>query len=130
MPAAPSTDIDGQYRPQRGAPDIGADEFYDAVALDNLNVACPPSSNGLTAIDAQASPANASRPVSYTVSTADELPRLYTGWTSATLDVGWALPGVKTVIITATNPHGSIARNCVVNVSAPARAVWMPVLNQ
>jgi hypothetical protein len=125
-PGAPSTDIDGEFRPQRGAPDIGADEFYDTVPLSDMSVNCPPASAGVSLLAAQSSPANASRPVTYTISTPGEPPRSFTGWTSDTFGVPWVSPGAKTVTVTASNGLGSVTRDCTIAVSAAARVFWMP----
>jgi hypothetical protein len=129
-PGAPSTDIDGQYRPQRGAPDIGADEFYDAVPLSDFTLNCPPASAGLSLLGAQTSPPNLSRPVTYTLNAPGEPARTFTGWTSDTLGVPWTAPGAKTVTVTAANPLGSVTRSCAVAVSAAARVFWMPVVGR
>jgi hypothetical protein len=129
-PGAPGYDIDGQYRPQRGAPDIGADEFYDAVPLSDFTLNCPPASAGLSLLGAQTNPPNLSRPVTYTLNAPGEPTRTFTGWTSDTLGVPWISPGAKTVTVTAANPLGSVTRSCAVAVSAAARVFWMPVVGR
>jgi predicted outer membrane repeat protein len=123
----PSTDIDGQYRPQRGASDIGADEFYDAVPLSGLSAPCPATSSGLTLIPASIAPVTASGPISYTVFEGAMPIYSQMGSGSATLAIPWQIAGAKQLTITASNGLGSASVPCAINVTGPAKRQYLPV---
>jgi hypothetical protein len=127
---AQSTDIDGQFRPQRGALDIGADEYSMPVALSGLSALCPATRTGLTLIQAKVAPIVASAPITYTVFEGALPVYTQTGSVSATLAISWQVSGTMQLTITASNGLGSASVTCEINVAGTVKRQYLPAASR
>jgi hypothetical protein len=122
------SDIDNQPRPNpsTGLPDLGADEYWLPVAIDQVIISGP-------------SVVSATLPISYTanVSPADATPNIVYNWSPYPVSGQgtpiaffiWLNPGTYTVTVTARNVSGSaMASLPVLVLPGPVRSVFFPVI--
>jgi hypothetical protein len=121
-------DIDGQYRPQRSRPDIGADEVYDAIPLTNVVLNCPQTSDGVLVAPVKIDPAAASPP--FEIQVVDGSTRIYSNTVSSpttTLAIPWQLTGTKTLTLLVSNGIGQATASCGTIATRRAQQMYLPL---
>jgi uncharacterized repeat protein (TIGR01451 family)/CSLREA domain-containing protein len=96
-------DLDGDFRPQGPAPDVGADEFAQ-IAPTSASISGPAEGivGQVYTFTASYEPLTANQPVSYTWSPGPD-----SGQGTDTAAYSWDSPGAKTISVTVENVYGA-----------------------
>ena len=119
LEAGVAHDIDGQYRPQGAAPDIGADEFYQLLAPSSVTISGPGGAvaQSPTAFVATVAPLASTQPITYVWQATGLSPITQTGGISNTVLLNWPTVGNKVIQVSASNSQGTVNDSFAVDVT-------------